>query len=268
MMNKPFIYNEKTSALYGPDGTFLKKVFCPKALSWNQLVVEDAADRWRGCEQCEQKVVNLDVANPAEVIAACSNSWPDVCVHASENSGRVIFLKDSSAPPKASETRTNEHGLTVIHTARSLEDINRAVGLGYWPDVRIVQYDSEHIRSKISIDQHQASGLIRASEDYRSEIGGFDAFSSDRIGSTLNWAAAIPFTNFYQYYQESPIAAYLIPKNLPDGTSVLVVDPIEDIVGSTWNQGDSYRATNVPGYILNHRVILDRDKVKVIEFVG
>ncbi len=151
---------------------------------------------------------------------------------------------------------------------RSLEDINRAVGLGYWPDVRIVQYDSEHIRSKISIDQHQASGLISASEDYRSEIGGFDAFSSDRIGSTLNWAAAIPFTNFYQYYQESPIAAYLIPKNLPDGTSVLVVDPIEDIVGSTWNQGDSYRATNVPGYILNHRVILDRDKVKVIEFVG
>ena len=35
--NKRFVYDEKTSSLYAPDGTYLKKVFCPKALNWNQL---------------------------------------------------------------------------------------------------------------------------------------------------------------------------------------------------------------------------------------
>ena len=44
--NECFIHDEKTSSLYSPNGAFLKKVFCPKALHWNQLIVEDEQDRW------------------------------------------------------------------------------------------------------------------------------------------------------------------------------------------------------------------------------
>jgi hypothetical protein len=44
-MSKPFVYDEKTSSLYSPDGEFIKEVYCPKALKWNQLTETDAADR-------------------------------------------------------------------------------------------------------------------------------------------------------------------------------------------------------------------------------
>jgi hypothetical protein len=36
-MNDKFVYDEKTSVLYSPDGRALKQVNCPKAMHWNQL---------------------------------------------------------------------------------------------------------------------------------------------------------------------------------------------------------------------------------------
>ena len=66
-MNKRFIYDEKTSSLYAPDGTLLKKVFCPKAKRWNQLQIEEGEERWRGCQACGEKVIDLD-----RICYACS----------------------------------------------------------------------------------------------------------------------------------------------------------------------------------------------------
>ena len=67
----------------------------------------------------------------------------------------------------------------------------------------------------------------------------------------------IPWTYFYSHYQETPIAAYLIPRDLPNNSKVLVPDPIEDLVASTWNQGNSCRAENVTAQVINRKVILD-----------
>ena len=39
----------------------------------------------------------------------------------------------------------------------------------------------------------------------------------------------------------SPFAAYLIPKDIVIGERVFVKDLIEDFVGKSWNQGDTYR---------------------------
>jgi hypothetical protein len=78
----------------------------------------------------------------------------------------------------------------------------------------------------------------------------------------------ISFTRYYPYHQQSPIAAYLIPKGLKGRTPVIVVDPIEDIVGWRWNQGDSQRATNVPGYVEFNRVVLEPRAVEVCEVMG
>ena len=48
-----------------------------------------------------------------------------------------------------------------IYTARNFEDIERAVNLGYWPDVRMLNYDIENIRAKVSIGQNQETGRIK-----------------------------------------------------------------------------------------------------------
>ena len=67
-MNDRFIYDEKTSSLYAPDGVFLKQLHCPKALNWNQLLVENNEQRWRNCDKCKERVLNLDVASVTSVI--------------------------------------------------------------------------------------------------------------------------------------------------------------------------------------------------------
>jgi hypothetical protein len=246
-----FIYDEKTSSLYAPDGTFLKKVFCPKAKQWNQLIVVDGEDRWRHCEECKEKVLNLDVAEVSEVLLATQTRWNSVCVHASEESDRVIFLKDGNAPPRANELEKDEKtGLPIIYTARSMEEINRGAGMGFWPDVRLIQYDTENVRTKFCVGQNAQTGRIAITGDYRSRFRDRGDDEEDQ------WIEVIPFTYYYSHFQEMPLAAYLIPKDMPSGTEVIVADPIDDIVGSTWNQGSSYRAGQIRGVMRERKIHL------------
>ena len=48
----------------------------------------------------------------------------------------------------------------------------------------------------------------------------------------------------------------------------LVDDPIENVIGTTWNQGGGWKSGNIPGYIENNKVVLELDKVKVSHAVG
>lgn len=269
-MNKRFIYDEKTSSLFSPDGVFLKKVFCPKALNWNQLIVDDGESRWRGCSQCNEKVINLDAADLQFELSNLSSDFSQMCVYATSNSENVIYLKDPDQIPKASYTK-NTDGLMPIYTARNFEDIERSVNLGYWPDVRMMEYEVDKIRQKISVGQHKETGHLDRSGDYRFGFYGLNPLAMigrpDSI-EEYKWSEVIPFTNYYPNYQTSPIAAYLIPHGTPNGTKVIVVDPIEDIVGSKWNQGCSWRARNVPGYINEKKVILEPEKVEISVFLG
>lgn len=266
-MNNRFVYDEKSSSLYAPDGVFLKRLHCPKALDWNQLTVEGSEQRWRNCSQCKERVLNLDVADVDVVVREFQSQWSNTCVHVSNTSDRVIFLKDASAPPRP--TNITSHGApVVIRTVRSLLDIERAVGMGYWPDIHFVEYDTEKIHSKISVGQHPDTGAIETSGDYRRS---FEILETDNLESTTDktkFYEVIPFTQYYQYYQDSPIAAYLIPKSIEDGAKVVVPDPIEDIVGSSWNQGSAYRAKDVRGFIRNRKVVIEKNKVPVRNFIG
>ncbi len=285
-MNDKFIYDETTSKLYAPDGQFLKSVYCPKAKHWNQLLVEPGEDRWRNCKTCEERVIDLDVVPAATAITELGKDWRHVCIHVSEASKNVVFLRDGSAipPPEncALSTAAAEHQSrsrviqdayfpefsllakdpVFIRTARSIDDINRAAQMGYWPDVRWVVYDTEALRSKVSIEQNKKSGCIRALWDYREDFLGGDAPDS------YQWSNIIPWQFYYDQYQAEPIAAYLIPKGTPDGTEVLILDPIEDIQGKTSNQGNTCRARNVPGYIEGKKVVVRADLVTVCHVVG
>ena len=125
----------------------------------------------------------------------------------------------------------------------------------------MIEYDTYELSSKFAIGQNRETGNIDVSGDYRSGFGSGDSNES-------KWVEVIPFHSYYQYYQAEPIAAYLIPKDMQDGTVVLVEDPIEDIVGWRWNQGNSQRAMHVTGIVEGRKVVLNKESVYVTEVVG
>jgi hypothetical protein len=250
MSTQPFTYVESESSLYGPDGSFLRdKIFCPKALRWNQLIADDPEDRSRGCWHCGERVLNLDVVSPQEAIETIE-IFRGQCIYATEKS--VRFLRDPKQP-KVPEPQSD--GAVVIHTARSESEIERAWRCGFWPVVKLINYDTERMNSKYQVEQNVESGEIKFIGDYRES-------------TEKGWEVVVPWTNFYQYYQSSPIAAYLIPKGLPAGSAVLVPDPIEDIYGGGWNQGNCWRAENVPGVWDGRNIILNEGAIKLCEIVG
>ena len=258
--NDPFIYDEKSSCLYSPTGRLIKEVACPKAKHWNQLIAEDGEDRWRGCTECNERVINLDEMGVLQALGAL-NENPQTCIHASSNSQNVIFLRDRpSCIAENNPDHCPESEEVFIYTARSVEQINRAANMGYWPDVRWVDYKSESstlMSSFMNVFQDQVSGrlVVLDGSNYRDP-------SRKRASDLHGCKEVIPERHYYPRYQPQPIAAYMIPVELPDGTEVVVADPIEDIVNG-WE-----RAFDVPGIVLNKKVVLELGKLKVRHIVG
>lgn len=268
-MTQKYIYNVESSALFDANGLFLKKVFCPKAKHWNQLIADDPLERSRGCRDCGHRVVNLD--EETEV------SWSGMntpCVYIPADSKNVTFLQDLKALPPVAQPQLSKPGVVIIKTARTLEDINRAANMGYWPDVRLVEYKDQEtatdfvarmlhnkvidgpMQSKLTIGQDPQTGRIESAGDFRHR---FDRGSMKEV---------IPFTYYYPYYQRVPVAAYLIPPDLQNGSEVVVEDPIEDLIGRTWNQGDVWRAKNLKGFVRDRVVQIDYRALKRSEIVG
>jgi hypothetical protein len=250
--------------LYAPDGSFLKVLSCPKAKHWNQLIVENGENRWRKCEDCNEDVIDLDALEVNQAIKLVESRWSLTCIHASKNSDKVIFLKDMNAIPSSDEFEVDAEKRIIIKTVRTIDDIKRAASMGYVVDVRKIKYETKKLRWKMTIGQDPQSGRIETSGDYRY------IFRDSTIGFETNskYREITPFFSYYPYFQGIPIAAYVIPKHAPDGTKVVVEDPIEDFVGSRWNQGDIYRAKDVFGHIENMKVVIDYEDIEVCDFVG
>ena len=260
-VNNRFVYDEKTSTLYAPDGTFLKKLFCPKAKQWNQLLVEPNETRWRGCKECKEKVFDLDGVSVQAAMDLLLNRWSNACVHVSEISTNVIFLKDRNAVRPVEDASDDP---IKIQTVYGKADIARGYAMGYWPDVRIIRPDPK-MNSKITVGQHPVTGEVNYSHDYRKS---FREYEDDEDSRTDGFKEVHPFVSYYPYHKPEPVAAYLVPKGLKNGTRVSVDDPIENIIGTTWNLGGGWKAGNIPGYIENNKVVLELDKVKVSHAVG
>ncbi len=124
--------------------------------------------------------------------------------------------------------------LLVIKTARDKDDINKAVLEGFFPLIKKVE-PSDKIKSKYRVVQNKQSGEIQVQGDYREDIWSIDGYTADEFETIIDW------TFYYPYNFNSPYAAYLIPKNIRIGQRVFIEDLIEDFVGSSWNQGDTYR---------------------------
>jgi hypothetical protein len=133
------------------------------------LLADDADDRSRGCDDCGHRVLNLDVLPVAAVLQAFDDRahWFKPCVHASAAAGRVLFLRDARAVPPATTSGVDGDGRVPIRTARSLATINRAAGMGYWPDVRWLQPKTELLEHKRQPWQHAITGRVTAAGDFR-----------------------------------------------------------------------------------------------------
>jgi len=260
MKNQKFVYDEKTSSLYAPDGTFVKRLFCPKAKKWNQLIVEPGETRWRGCQECKEKVFDLDSLSVDAALGLLRQRYGKPCVHVSEYSESVIFLKDANAVRSVTDVSGDP---LKIQTVYGKADIERGYAMGYWPDVRLIRPDPK-MNSKVSVGQNTETGEVHYSHDYRTS---FRTYEGDEP-RTDGVKELYPYFSYYPYHRREPVAAYLVPKGLPNGTRVVVDDPIENVLGTSWNQGGGWKPDNVPGYIENNKVVLELDKVKVSHAVG
>lgn len=121
--------------------------------------------------------------------------------------------------------------LRVIKTARDESSINKAVRNGFKPLIKkVVPFDE--IRSKYSVIQSKKTGEIEILGDYR--VGNIHDENSE-------YKTVIDWTFYYPYCFKSPFAACLIPDDIVIGERVFIKDLIQYYVGSSWNQGDTYR---------------------------
>ena len=125
----------------------------------------------------------------------------------------------------------NVQELRVIKTARDKDSINKATKKGLSPIIKKVE-PSDKIRSKYSVIQNKKTGEIEIIGDYRGRL-----FSDDNG----EFEKVIDWTFYYPHSFDSPFAAYLIPKDIVVGERVFIEDLIEDYIGASWNQGDTYR---------------------------
>ncbi len=125
----------------------------------------------------------------------------------------------------------NPKQLRVIKTARDKESINDAVRNGFQALIKKIE-PSDKISAKYAVIQHKQTREIRIISDYRMK------FLVDEDG---DFELIIDWTYHYPYNFKSPFAAYLIPKDISVGERVFIEDLIEDYVGVSWNQGDTFR---------------------------
>jgi hypothetical protein len=140
----------------------------------------------------------------------------------------------------------SDNTLRRIKTARTEKSINAAAKDGLRPLVKAVK-PSDEIKSKIRICQNKKTGEISIQGDFR-----WNPVDPD-------WEIVIDWMFFYPHAWPSPFAAYLIPPDIKIDEIVILEDLIEDLVGSSWNQGDVYRLRSCKAKWTGNDFVLDYD---------
>jgi hypothetical protein len=215
-MSRPFIYDEKTSILYDPNGNYIKHVYCPKAKVWNQLINDDPSSKTRFCETCSGRVINLDATPPAESLALLKAD-PNTCIFAGKKSPNVIYLRpdDGLSPSFYSADHfyeeSNKNNLRELRISTDLTEINAAAGAHYWPDV--VHSVSISLTNEILRHFQDEFGYV----SLLSDSGNLMDEDLKRIYSSDSIATP---------YLEFSIAAYLIPRGTKNGDHFFIKNPI------------------------------------------
>lgn len=117
----------------------------------------------------------------------------------------------------------------IIETAWTVEEINEAANNGSYPLIK-EHIPNSKIKSKLALYQNKTNGTIKVIGDYR-EI---------TLIEKINYELVIDWKYIYPYCF-NPFGAYLIPKDITIGEQVYLIDLIEDLIESIWNQGSAFR---------------------------
>lgn len=244
------IYDPISSALYGDDGKFLKSLYCPMTIRLEDLRHLSPDSQDRKCHSCGEIVHSLDALSE-EQLKQLLNDKPDACVFATSKAKNVIFLHHGLSNPEVPE------GHVRIKTARNLESMKDAQIRGFKLVFRDVGLKNEFGQSKFMLWQHVDTGELEWSGDFR---GG-------PYGTRGEWKVIRKFTNV-RTDRPFPLAAYLIPKDLPAGSRVFLEDLIEDVPIEFWNQGDASRLQSSSGTWTGDDVQLDEPPEDLLMFQG
>lgn len=230
------IFDITTSALYADDGTFLHTVHCPMALTPEQLAAIYPGSGDRYCDQCHRRVHRLDDLTDGQAKALFSDD-PRACIFSSGRARHVVFLRHRE------QRDGNARGLPVIRTARHLPMMQAAARQGFRLLLREAAPAPTSGDFKCIVYQHRDSGELWWSGDRRNSHPLDYPLSPDEDEWELvkDWF-------FARADQPFPLAAYLIPKDLPDLSEVFVEDVIEDWRENSWNQGNSRRVHATPAF--------------------
>lgn len=72
-------FNPVTKELFTNEGEFLKRVFCPKLMTWDRLKVNQGISESRNCEICERHVLDTSKVEEQHLISHIIEN-PDSCL--------------------------------------------------------------------------------------------------------------------------------------------------------------------------------------------
>jgi hypothetical protein len=253
------IFDPLSGALYADDGSFLKTVYCPLALSPEKLSVDGESSKDRFCNACKKTVICIDQLTDKQVNSAVSSD-PLACVFATPSARNITFLKPIGM--------AFENGIEIdplIRSVRSLEAMNDAQIKGYKLVFRRTGEDYSFGDFKFILFQNNKTGALWWSGDFRdSQPPGSSHHEHKSPEADNEWTLIQGWCNL-RPDRPFPLGAYLIPKNLTVNTRVFLEDVIEEIPLEYWNQGNAFRLVSSQAYWNGTDVtIIERELRKLV----
>jgi len=256
-------YLASEGKLLTDDGRMIKELDCPLNKEWDNLTKLNERDSLRRCGACSRNVLDISSLCEEQVVAIVGYD-PQVCVHVRSDSEYIEWIdgvpyseEDKPITVRSYETAPCDvrykyfNKCRVIKTARSIDEINLAKDEGLNFVMKKVQGDPK-FHSKMAILQDPETKSLYGITDYREEYNSEDV--------------VLDFFSYRTDSQESPFAAYLVPKDIVQGERVYILDLIENIEVANWNQGDAYRQQR--GYATWNGSGFDIEPVEVRRCVG
>lgn len=239
------IYVTETRRLYTDEGAFIKDVRCPLATQLARTLSAAEPERSFRCMHCRTEVKNLAYLSDEQALEAAQQN-PDVCFFATQAAKNVVHISEPKPffllrDPELREKVKGASPIPVVRTARTLEDMNFAAANGFRLLFRQAG-SGKDLRKIIGVYRDRKTGELHQCNDQR--IAGFISWNNSKDNPTRQVYAGeefvLPMFSFCPQGPASPIAAYLLPTDLPNNTLVFVEDIIEDFV-KDYPQGSRVR---------------------------
>lgn len=253
------IYLTKERALFANDGKFIKSIDCPLASKLGRDISAANPERAFNCPECASKVMNLRFLTDDQAIAEVEAD-SNVCFFATPAASNVVHL---SLPYDSEWRSANEYrvGLNeatggkipTINTARTIEEMNFAVENGFLVVPRKVDCQAG-AKDSLSLYRNESTGLFSCIFDMR-----HSPYHAEASGLTRVF-------DFFTYSTDeavSPVAGYVIPKDLAAGSRVFIEDVIEHLV-QDYPQNSAVRMPSWWGTWTGEDVVLARFEQEVI----